>query len=55
MKRLYKIIILFLIIFVIGIFYAVKSINSSFSSENNTETISVSPNVLKLSTIYKLY
>jgi len=49
MKRLYKIIILFLLIFFIGIFFTVKSINSSFASEDSIETVTLPTNVLKLS------
>jgi hypothetical protein len=42
MKRLYKIIIFFLVIFLLGIYISVKSINTSFSSEDNTiETVLV--------------
>lgn len=47
MKRLYKIIILFIVIFVIGIYFTVQSINNSFPSEDNTETIAFSPDMLK--------
>lgn len=50
MKRLYKIILLFLIIFLIGIYFTVKSINNSFSSEDSIESVSISPSVLKLTT-----
>jgi len=49
MKRLYKIIIFFLIIFGIGIYFTVKSINNSFLNDNTVETVSVSPSILKLS------
>jgi len=49
MKRLYKIIFLFFIIFFIGIYFTVKSINNSFTSEENIETVTSSPKVLKLS------
>ena len=45
MKRLYKIIILFLIIFFLGIFISIKSINKSFSN-NNIETVSINPSLL---------
>ena len=47
MKRLYKIIVLFLIIFFIGIYFTIQSINSSFPSEDNTETIAFSPKMLE--------
>ena len=50
MKRLYKIIIFFLIIFGIGIYFTVKSINTSFSSEDEIETVSAKPQLLKLVT-----
>ena len=52
MKRLYKIIIFFLIIFGIGIYYTVKSINNSFLNEDSVEAITVSPSILKLSYNY---
>ncbi len=48
MKRLYKIIILFLIIFFIGIFFTVKSINNSFTSEDSIETVSLPSSTFKL-------
>lgn len=48
MKRLYKIIFLFVIIFIVGIFLTVKTINNSFSSEDTIETVSLPSNVLKL-------
>lgn len=41
MKRLYKIIILFVIIFLVGIYYSFKSIDTAFSSDDKTETILV--------------
>ena len=44
MKRLYKITILFFIIFLIGIYISIKSINNYFTSEDEIETISVIPN-----------
>ena len=49
MKRLYKIIILFLSIFLIGIYFTIKSINNSFSSEDYIETVTSNPTILKLS------
>ena len=49
MKRLYKIIILFLIIFFVGILFTVKSINNSFSSDDTIETVTLNSNLLKLS------
>lgn len=49
MKRLYKIIIFFFLIFLIGIYFTVKSINNSFTSEDHIETVSTSPTILKLS------
>lgn len=50
MKRLYKIIILFLIIFFIGIYFTIKSINNYFPSEDTVETIAFSPKILKQTT-----
>ncbi|SDW09210.1 hypothetical protein SAMN05444411_10156 [Lutibacter oricola] len=50
MKRLYKIIILFLIIFGVGIYFTVKSINNSFTTTNEVETVSSQPRLLNLST-----
>jgi len=52
MKRLYKIIIFFLIIFGIGIYFTVKGINNSFLSEDTVETVTVSPSILKVSYTY---
>jgi hypothetical protein len=49
MKRLYKIIFLFFVIFFIGIYFTVKSINNSFSSEESIETVTINPPLLKLS------
>jgi len=49
MKRLYKIILLFLVIFFVGIYFTMKSINNSFSSENDIETVTATPSLLKLS------
>jgi hypothetical protein len=49
MKRLYKIIFLFLFIFFIGIYFTIKSINNSFVSEDSIETVTTTPAVLKLS------
>ncbi len=49
MKRLYKIIILFLIIFFAGIYFTVKSINNSFSSDETIETVTPNSTLLKLS------
>lgn len=49
MKRLYKIIFLFLVIFFIGIYITVNSINNSFSSEDTIETVDTNPRILKLS------
>lgn len=48
MKRLYKIIILFLLIFFIGIFFTIKSINSSFSTDTAVETVSIPSTISKL-------
>ena len=50
MKRLYKIIILFLIIFFIGIYFTIRSINNYFPSESTIETVAFSPKVLKQAT-----
>jgi len=49
MKRLYKIIFLFLIIFIAGIYFTVKSINNSFSSQDTIETVTLHSNLLNLS------
>jgi hypothetical protein len=46
MKRLYKIILLFLVIFVIGIYLTVKSINNSFITEDNIEVVEPTPSLL---------
>jgi hypothetical protein len=50
MKRLYKIIILFFIIFGIGIYFTIRSINSTFSSEEKVETVSATPTLINLVT-----
>ena len=44
MKPLYKILIFFILIFIIGIYVAVRSINSTLSSDEKTEVIYVSHN-----------
>jgi hypothetical protein len=49
MKRLFKITFLFLGIFFIGIYFTVKSINNSFSSEESIETVTINPPLLTLS------
>jgi uncharacterized protein YneF (UPF0154 family) len=49
MKRLYIIIVLFVVIFFTGIFFTIKSINNYFSSEENVETVYVTPKNLDLS------
>ena len=49
MKRLYKIILLFLFIFLAGIYFTVKSIDNSFTSEDTIETVTTTPSLLKLS------
>ena len=46
MKRLYKIIILFFLIFLIGIYISIKSIDHSFSINSN-ETVVTSYSILK--------
>ena len=51
MKRLYKIIIFFVIIFCIGIYFTIQSINNSFQSEDTTETIALSPSLIN--NVYK--
>lgn len=48
MKRLFKIIILFFLIFLVGIYFTIKSINNSFPTDNNIETIAYTPKILKL-------
>ena len=52
MKRLYKIILLFAVIFITGIYFTIKTINTSFSKqdETNTETVTITPNLLNLTT-----
>lgn len=59
MKRLYKIIILFIFIFLIGIYFTIKSINNSFPEEDNIESITYTSKILKLagqvSVINKIY
>ncbi len=49
MKRLYKLIFLFFIIFFIGIFLTVRSINNSFSSSDEIETVSSQTQLINLS------
>jgi len=49
MKRLYKIILLFLVIFLVGIYFTMKSINNSFTSEDTIEIVTTTPSLLKLS------
>lgn len=49
MKRLYKIIILFSAIFLVGIFFTVRSINNSFPSEDKVEVVKITPSIFKLS------
>jgi hypothetical protein len=42
MKQLYKIITLFFVIFLIGMYFSVKSINEAFSKEDTkTEVVSI--------------
>ena len=48
MKRLYKIIIFFLFIFLIGIYFTIKSINNSFRADDNIEIVTYTPKILKL-------
>lgn len=43
MNRLYKIAILFIIIFVIGVIYALRSIDITIAENENTEVIYVTP------------
>lgn len=43
MKRLYKIIIFFAVIFLIGMYFSVKSINDAFSDNTKIEFISIKP------------
>ena len=49
MKRLYKIIVFFFIIFIVGIFLSIKTINNSFASEDTIETVSLPSTALKFS------
>ena len=48
MKPLYKIIILFLLIFFIGIYFTVNSINTYFASKDCIEIVTLPTQVLKL-------
>jgi hypothetical protein len=50
MKRLFKIILLFAIIFITGVYFTIKTINTSFSKQNqtDTETVTVTSNLLNL-------
>ena len=48
MKRLYKIIILFLFIFLIGIYFTIKSINNSFPTDDTIHSVTYTPKILKL-------
>ncbi len=43
MKRLYKIIILFILIFLVGVYITVHTINNTFSSDATSEVIYVTP------------
>ncbi len=43
MKRLYKIIIFFILIFLVGIYITVRNINTTFSSDATSEVIYVTP------------
>lgn len=49
MKRLYIIISLFILIFFVGIFFTIKSINTYFSSKENVEIVSITPKNLERS------
>lgn len=51
MKRLYKIIIVFVIILGLGIYFTMKSINNSFASEDNTEVVTV-PKLYKQTSLF---
>jgi len=48
MRRLYKIIIFFFLIFIIGIYFTIKSINQTFSEDEKTEIVSMNPSFLIL-------
>ena len=41
MKRLYKIILLFVLIFLAGIYFTLKSIDMAFASEDKIENVSM--------------
>ncbi len=45
MNRLYKIILFFIFIFILGIFFSIKGINAAFNTTNTPNTISY--NILK--------
>jgi hypothetical protein len=47
MKRLYKIIILFAVIFLIGMYFSFKSINEAFSDDTKVEVVSMKPSTSK--------
>lgn len=43
MKRLYKIILLFVLIFLAGIYFTLKSMDTAFTPEDKIENISMKP------------
>jgi hypothetical protein len=43
MKRLYKIIFFFILIFLAGIYFTLKSMDTAFTPDSNIENISIKP------------
>lgn len=54
MKRLYKIITLFFVIFLVGMYFSVKSINEAFTKED-TKTEVVSIKYISTKTFVKIF
>lgn len=50
MKKLLKIILLFAVIFIAGIYFTIKTINTSYTNHNksNTEIVTVTSNLINL-------
>jgi hypothetical protein len=48
MKRLYKIILLFVLIFLAGIYFTLKSIDMAFTPEDKIENVSMKPSYFKI-------
>jgi hypothetical protein len=47
MKRLYKIIFFFILIFLAGIYFTLKSMDTAFTPDNIIENISIKPSYSK--------